>query len=165
MDYRIDQLKQKAANAKPSTKKLFSRLRKSKSRHLDKVVHEIHDHVFDRVNCLQCANCCKTISPILHQNDIDRLAKTMKMTSRNFMDQYITLDADNDFVFNRTPCPFLGSDNYCAVYNDRPKACREYPHTNRKRFHQILPLTVRNAEVCPAVYEIVETLKQRQQDL
>jgi len=53
----------------------------------------------------------------------------------------------------------LQEDNTCAVYDVRPRACKEYPHTNRKNIQQILPLTVRNAEVCPAVYEILERLR------
>lgn len=165
MAYNIDQLKQKAANTKKSTQQFFKRLKKSKPKNLDHIVHEIHENVFERIDCLQCANCCKTISPVLLQSDIDRLAKSLKMKSRDFMHQYVTHDEDHDYVFNRTPCPFLKDDNYCAVYKDRPKACREYPHTDRKKFHQMLPLTLRNTEVCPAVYEIVETLKQRKQEL
>jgi hypothetical protein len=51
-------------------------------------------------------------------------------------------------------------DNYCMIYEIRPRACREYPHTNRRRFHQILKLTWRNTLVCPAVLEIVARLKQ-----
>ena len=69
------------------------------------------------------------------------------------------IDEENDYVLKNVPCTFLGSDNYCSIYEVRPKACKEFPHTNRKKQSQILPLTKKNIEVCPAVFEIVENLK------
>jgi Fe-S-cluster containining protein len=72
---------------------------------------------------------------------------------------YLHIDAENDYVLNAAPCPFLGADNYCQVYEDRPKACREYPHTNRKKIYQLLDLTLKNTSICPAAYEIVEGVK------
>ncbi|NBC82984.1 MAG: YkgJ family cysteine cluster protein [Bacteroidetes bacterium] len=164
MEQFIQNLKQKATNSKPATKKLFNKLQKSKPKKLDLVFHELHQQTFEHIDCLSCANCCKTISPILYQSDIDRLAKSLRMKPRDFMIKYIHIDEDNDFVFNTTPCPMLGSNNYCSVYTNRPKACREYPHTNRKKMYQILPLTLKNTAVCPAVYKIVEALKQRQKE-
>ena len=76
------------------------------------------------------------------------------------MEQYVLTDEDGDYVFNAHPCPFLLPDNYCMVYENRPRACREYPHTDRKRFYQILPLSFKNCETCPVVYEIFQELKQ-----
>ena len=66
-----------------------------------------------------------------------------------------------DYVLQTVPCTFLGEDNSCSIYEVRPKACREYPHTNRIKQHQILNLTEKNVEVCPAVYNIVEKLKKK----
>jgi uncharacterized protein len=63
-------------------------------------------------------------------------------------------------VLKSSPCAFLGADNYCSIYEARPRACREYPHTNRKKMHQILDLTMRNTQVCPAVLQIVERLEK-----
>ncbi|MBT6808887.1 MAG: YkgJ family cysteine cluster protein, partial [Flavobacteriales bacterium] len=58
------------------------------------------------------------------------------------------------------PCTFLGMDNYCSIYEVRPKACREFPHTDRIKQHQLLGITEKNVEVCPAVFNIIEKLKQ-----
>ena len=66
---------------------------------------------------------------------------------------------DNDYVLQSVPCTFLGVDNYCSIYEVRPKACREYPHTNRKDFHKISQITMKNIEICPAAFNIVEKLK------
>jgi Fe-S-cluster containining protein len=139
---------------------LYKKLRKTKIKELDKAFHEKHEQVFQEMDCLACANCCKTTSPIFYQADIDRLAKTLKMKVPEFIDTYLRVDEDNDYVLKSSPCSFLGHDNKCIVYENRPTACREYPHTNRKRMNQVLNLTFNNAEVCPAVYGIMEKLKE-----
>jgi uncharacterized protein len=136
-------------------------LKKRKPGYLDTIVHELHDEAFSKFSCLDCANCCKTIGPRLIPSDIERLAKHLKMKLADFYSQYIMADEDDDLVFADHPCPFLQPDNYCMVYENRPRACREYPHTDRKRFHQILDLTYKNCETCPVVFDIVEQLKMR----
>lgn len=146
--------------SKAETKSLIKHLKKKKPKNLDDAVHQMHDDFFATFNCLDCANCCKTIGPRLTDKDIDRLAKHLKMKPQAFIDQYVEVDEDNDFVFREHPCPFLLPDNYCMVYENRPKACRDYPHTDRKRFVQILDLSHKNCETCPVVYEIFERLKK-----
>ncbi len=157
------ELKNRALDLKPETKAFFNKIRKKKPKNLDKVMQELNDEVFDELNCLDCANCCKSISPTLYDRDVERLAKHFKMKPSQFADEYLYMDNDGDYVFLKTPCPFLMPDNYCTAYEDRPKACREYPHLNRKRFYQILNLTLKNMQVCPAVYDAVEKLKERKE--
>lgn len=142
------------------TKDLIRQLKKKKPKNLDDVVHQMHDNMFESFSCLGCANCCKTIGPRLTDKDIERLAKHLRMKPSAFTEQYIDVDEDNDYVFNSRPCPFLASDNYCMVYENRPKACREYPHTDRKKFIQILDLSHRNCETCPVVYEVFDQLRK-----
>jgi Fe-S-cluster containining protein len=149
-----------AANRSTENKKFLASLKNKDARKVDDAFHEQHDHVFEEMNCLECANCCKTTSPIFYQNDIERLAKSMRIRPGEFIQKYLHLDEDKDYVLNVAPCPFLSPDNYCMVYENRPKACREYPHTNRKKMVQIMELTHKNTLVCPAVLEMVERLKQ-----
>lgn len=139
----------------------LEKLRKRKPGDLDNVTLALHHKAFDHIDCLDCANCCKTTSPIVIDRDIDRLARRLKMKPSQVVDAYLRLDEDGDYVFTQAPCPFLMPDNYCMVYEDRPRACREYPHTDRKRFHQILKLTYKNTMVCPAVLEVVDGLKEK----
>lgn len=151
----------KAAKAKSkSNKEYISALRKKKPQLVDQHFHQLHDEVFAEINCLECANCCKTTSPIFYPTDIERVAKALKMKPGNFIEKYLRIDDENDFVLKSSPCPFLDSENYCSVYENRPKACRDYPHTNRKKMVQIMDLTYKNTLVCPAVLEIVERLKK-----
>jgi uncharacterized protein len=140
----------------PSNKKLKEKLRKIKPNVLDQMFLDSHVKQFEKIDCLSCANCCKTTSPIFIQTDIDRLSRHFRIKSSEFMDKYLHRDEEGDFVLNSSPCPFLDGDNTCLVYEDRPKACREYPHTNRKNMHGILNLTLQNTLVCPAVHEIFQ---------
>ena len=143
----------------PENKKLLNQLKKSRPRDLDDRFHELHEEVFQEIDCLECANCCKTTSPIFIPADIDRIAKGLRMKSVDFIEQYLRVDEEGDYVLKTAPCPFLGDDNKCFVYEDRPRACREYPHTDRKRMYQIMDLTLKNTLVCPAVGRIVQKLK------
>lgn len=149
-----------ATAAQTANEKLFRKLKRTKPKDLDQHVHQFHEEAFEHIDCLKCANCCKTTSPIFYQKDIERVAAALKMKPGPFIQKYLHMDEDGDFVLNVAPCPFLDSENYCLVYDARPAACREYPHTNRKRMHQILDLTMRNTMVCPAVLEIAEKLKE-----
>ncbi len=147
-------------NKKKEHQSFFKKLKLQKSKKLDDDFHQLHEEVFESIDCLECANCCKTTSPMLFPKDIERLSAATRLKPAAFTEKYLKIDEDGDFVFKTAPCPFLGADNYCSVYEDRPKACREYPHTNRKNMHQILDLTYRNIKVCPAVFAIVENLKR-----
>ena len=156
-----DELKLLSDKTRQETNSLVKKLKKKKPKNLDNIVHQLHDEAFDEFDCLECANCCKTIGPRLTNKDIERLAKHLKMKLPDFTNQYILTDEDGDYVFKEHPCPFLLPDNYCIVYENRPKACREYPHTDRKRFYQILELSHKNCETCPVVYDIFEELKRK----
>ncbi|MBX2946177.1 MAG: YkgJ family cysteine cluster protein [Cyclobacteriaceae bacterium] len=149
----------KAQRFSQENRRLLTGLKKKDPRKVDEVFHQLHDEVFEEIDCLTCANCCKTTSPIFYQNDIERMAKALRMKPGDFIEKYLRIDEDKDYVLKSSPCPFLDGENYCKVYDDRPKACREYPHTNRKKMVQIMDLTYKNTLVCPAVLEMVERLK------
>lgn len=157
----LSKLPQKAKIAETNSRRLFENLKRKKPNNLDDIVHELHDAAFEKIDCLKCANCCKTTSPIFYDRDIDRIAKRFRIRPSDFIQQYLHKDEEGDYVLNSAPCTFLDHDNYCTIYEDRPAACREYPHTDRKRFYQILDLTLKNTFVCPAAYEIVEQMKKK----
>ena len=139
--------------------KFFKRLKKVKPKLLDKIIHPIHQEVFACTDCLECANCCTTTGPLFTDKDISRIAKYLRIKPSQFVDRYLKIDEVNDYVLQSIPCAFLGEDNYCSIYEVRPKACREFPHTDRIKQFQLLQLTKKNLDVCPAVFEIVERIK------
>ncbi len=154
-------LPNKAKKKKAENKKFFSKLKRRPPKELDYVMQELHEEAFSQTDCLTCANCCKTTGPLFTQADIGRIAKHFRMKPSKFIDAYLRVDEDQDYVLQQVPCAFLGADNYCSIYDIRPKACREYPHTDRKKFHQITDLTLKNVAICPAAYDIVEKMKKR----
>ena len=156
----LEQFKLQSKNKEKDNRKYLAGLKKKDSRKVDDAFHALHEEVFEELDCLTCANCCKTTSPIFYQTDIERVAKALRMKPGDFIEKYLRVDEDKDYVLKSSPCPFLDSENYCSVYEDRPKACREYPHTDRKKMIQITELTFKNTKVCPAVFEMVERLKK-----
>jgi uncharacterized protein len=150
----------KAQAQKKENLAFFKKLGQRVPKNLDRVFHDAHDQVFENTNCLACANCCKTTSPIFYQKDIERAARALKQKPGEFLQTYLEMDEEGDFVLKTSPCAFLGADNHCTIYESRPAACREYPHTNRKNMRQILDLTYRNTLVCPAVLKITGEIKK-----
>ena len=155
-----EELLRKSKDNRKENSSFFRKLKKNKPKDLDQKMQALHEQVFDYVDCLQCANCCKTISPMITNKDVDRMAKFLKIKPAELAQKYLHIDEDGDYVFNDTPCPFLMPDNYCMVYEARPKACSGYPHTDRKKFYQLLDITEKNLFICPAVYQIIEKLKE-----
>lgn len=145
------------AQKKPFQKFLSSQS-KRKNKELDSKAAYLHQKAFSKIDCLDCANCCTSIPPIVTRSDVRRLCKATGMKESDFTKQYLRQDDDDDWVMNTTPCPFLQTDNKCSVYEDRPKACRKYPHTDADEFRNNLGLHAGNAHYCPAVFYILEEM-------
>ncbi|HLN94678.1 MAG TPA: YkgJ family cysteine cluster protein [Flavobacterium sp.] len=157
----LQQLPGLAKDKHNENRKYFEKLRKKPPRNLDYVMQELHDAEFQRTDCLSCANCCKMTGPLFTEADIERIAKHLRLKPQQFIDTYLRVDEDGDRVLQSVPCTFLDAENYCLIYEVRPKACREYPHTDRKKFQQITHLTLKNVAMCPAAFNIVEEMKKR----
>ncbi|MCF8272444.1 MAG: YkgJ family cysteine cluster protein [Flavobacteriaceae bacterium] len=156
----IKNLPKLAKDKHNESKKFFDKLKNKPPKNLDYVMLELHEQEFKRTDCLQCANCCKTTGPLFTDKDIERISKYFKLKPQQFISQYLRIDEDHDYVLQSVPCTFLGADNYCSIYDVRPKACSEFPHTDRKKFQQISNLTLKNVAICPAAYHIVEEMKK-----
>lgn len=150
----------KAIKDQPELRKMIPRLKKVKPRLLDDTVHSLHKEAFEFIDCLKCANCCKGISPRMTDRDIERIGKSLKQTPSAVAEKYIIRDTDDFYCFKQSPCPFLADDNYCHIYKDSPRACKEYPHTDRPRFAQILDLSLINSTICPAVAYVFTELRK-----
>jgi Fe-S-cluster containining protein len=124
-------------------------------------MEDAHAAEFKKTDCLTCANCCKTTGPLFTTADIERISKSFKQKPQQFIDQFLQIDEDKDYVLQAVPCVFLADDNSCNIYEIRPKACREFPHTDRKKFYQIADITLKNLPICPAAFNIVETIKKK----
>ncbi|MEQ8363432.1 MAG: YkgJ family cysteine cluster protein [Cyclobacteriaceae bacterium] len=156
----LDIFKNESKKNARANKAYLTRLKRIDTRKVDDAFHQMHEEVFEEIDCLDCANCCKTTSPIFYETDIERAAKALRVKPGDFVEKYLRIDEDKDYVLKSSPCPFLDDENYCGIYESRPKACREYPHTHRKKMVQVMELTYKNTMVCPAVLEMVERLQK-----
>lgn len=160
MKEKIEKYKNLVLLAEKDKQDFLSFYKKNKKRldKMDTIVHELHERFSSEIDCLECANCCRSLGPAIYDKDIERMAKALKVKPAQVVDRYLRVDTDGDYVFKEMPCPFLMDDNYCSIYESRPKACREYPHTDRKKFSQIYKLTVTNTTTCPIAYEVLKKL-------
>lgn len=157
----LDRYKELAQQKQAEHRKFLTQLKKKPPKNLDKMVQEVHREVFKEIDCTACANCCKSLGPLFTEADIERISKHFRMKLSAFENMFLQVDEDGDKIFQSMPCPFLGEDNLCSIYEVRPKACREFPHTDRKKIYQINHLTLKNTLFCPAAYLFVEKLKDR----
>jgi Fe-S-cluster containining protein len=142
-------------------KKYKQFLQKPDKKSLLKVLPELHDEAFEKIDCLTCANCCKNYSPRFKGPDIKRISKHVGMRETEFIEKYLVMDNDGDYVANTKPCPFLGSDNFCSIYDKRPSDCERFPYTDEDVFFKRPAITLKNVTFCPAVFHVFERLIEK----
>ena len=142
-------------------KKYKQFLQKPDKKSLLKVLPDLHDEAFEKIYCLDCAACCKNYSPRFKGPDIKRISKHVGMRETEFIDKYLVMDNDGDYVANTKPCPFLGSDNFCSIYDKRPTDCERFPYTDEDVFFKRPAITLKNVTFCPAVFHVFERLIEK----
>jgi Fe-S-cluster containining protein len=144
--------------AAENQKKYKQWLQKVDARKVIRQLPALHEEVFEKVDCLACAACCKNYSPRFKTPDIKRISKVLRMKESAFIDTYLLLDSDGDYVVKQSPCPFLGADNFCSIYEDRPSDCRRFPYTDEDVLLYRQQITLKNSSFCPAVFLMMEAL-------
>ena len=153
-----ESLKQRASSTKKKRREFFKTIKRSKSGIIDRLFADAHQSIFKQIDCLDCANCCKTVGPKWTDKDISRVSKLFKMNKKEFISEYLIIDEDFDAVLKQLPCAFLQNNNKCLIYNERPKACKDYPHTDSMKMKNFIKQTSKNCECCPAVFAMVEKI-------
>ena len=126
---------------------------------LDAIVHKLYHQVSSRIDCTQCANCCKEGSPIFDHADIKKFSKGLGISFSDFQERYLRKDDESErYIVNKTPCPFL-KNNLCSNYKYRPKDCRSFPHLQKDEFVFRLIGVIDNSSICPIVFNVYELLK------
>ena len=126
-----------------------------------KALPGLHEEAFEKIDCLQCAACCKTYSPRFKTPDVKRISKHLGMKESAFIETYLRVDEDGDFVVKSSPCPFLGTDNACSVYDVRPSDCARFPYTDEDVIIKRQNLTLKNSTFCPITFYVLERLEQQ----
>ncbi|TDH26539.1 YkgJ family cysteine cluster protein [Segetibacter sp. 3557_3] len=154
-EFSLDKWKQRSAEHQKQYKQLLQRADKNK---VLKQLPQLNENAFRDIDCLKCANCCKNYSPRFKTPDIKRISKYLGMKESVFIDTYLVLDEDGDYVVRTKPCPFLGADNTCDIYDERPSDCARYPYTDEDVLLKRPQLTLKNSSVCPIVVHVLEAL-------
>ena len=151
----LENWQQKSADNTKQYKHFLQRADKNK---VLKALPDLHDEAFSKIDCLQCAACCKNYSPRFKTTDIKRISKHLKLKESVFIDNYLNLDNEGDYVVKSSPCPFLGADNFCSIYEQRPSDCHRFPYTDEDVLLKRPAITLKNATFCPIVYYVLEKL-------
>jgi len=154
-DIKLDNWEKRSEEHQKRYKQFLHRADKNK---VLKQLPSLHEEAFSKIDCLECANCCKGYSPRFKTPDIKRISKLFKQKESEFIDTYLELDKEGDYVTKTNPCPFLGSDNYCSIYDHRPSDCSRFPYTDEDVILKRPLITLKNATFCPAVYYVLERL-------
>ena len=139
-------------------KQKLNKLANKSNDEIDEVISQAHNNAFHKINCLDCANCCKTKGPMFNKKDINRISRHIGITPPEFSDKYLEFNENDDYVLKSTPCVFLGKDNYCSIYEVRPKACASYPHTDSRKTRHLFDYMMAHKTTCPAIEDILENI-------
>ena len=151
----LHQWEKKSAEHQKAYKKFLERADKNS---VLRKLPDLHEEAFAKIDCLQCAACCKNYSPRFKTPDIKRISKYLKMKEGDFIETYLTVDQDGDYVANSKPCPFLRVDNFCSIYDQRPSDCHRFPYTDEDVILKRPKLTLKNSTFCPITYYVLEKL-------
>ncbi len=155
MEVKLDNWEKRSAEHQKLYKQFLQRADKNK---VLKQLPDLNEEAFSKIDCLQCANCCKSYSPRFKTPDIKRISKFLGMKEGDFIETYLDLDQEGDYVTRSKPCPFLGADNYCGIYEARPSDCHRFPYTDEDVLLKRPAITLKNASFCPIVYYVMENL-------
>lgn len=150
--------KASAAKAAEDRKKFDRFLQRADKNKVLKLLPDLHEEAFRKINCLECAACCKNYSPRFKTPDIKRIAKHLKIKEGELIETYLLLDNEGDYVVKSKPCPFLAPDNYCSIYDVRPSDCARFPYTDEDVIIKRRELTLKNSSFCPIVHFVLEEL-------
>jgi Fe-S-cluster containining protein len=125
---------------------------------------KVAEEIEEQIDCRACANCCKVAETDITGRDVDRLARHLGLTPKQFIAQYTTMSAqeDDEIILRRNDsgCIFLDG-NDCTIYEARPDTCKLFPHLVRgagsieSRMWQMID----RATYCPIVYNTLEEYK------
>lgn len=153
-----DTLQNWEKKAKEHRKSYQQYLKRADKNRVLKQLPALHEEAFEAVDCLTCARCCKNYSPRFKTPDVKRISRALGLKESVFIDTYLKVDDEGDFVVQQSPCPFLNPDNTCSIYEIRPSDCARFPYTDEDVLIKRPALTLKNSEFCPITYYVLEKL-------
>lgn len=152
--------KRKLPNSRSKFRRFLNKMDKAPAKGIDKLTAIIDKEVWEEVDCLTCANCCKKMTPTFTPSDLKRISAHFGETVEEFKKKWLKKDRSNgDWVNVTQPCQFLNlKDNKCSIYAIRPVDCSGFPHLAKKKFDDYAHIHKQNIDYCPATFKMVEKL-------
>ncbi len=154
--------KQKVRHNQKKMNRFLKKIEKNPPKGLDELAEKIDAEVWKEVDCLSCANCCKTMSPTFTMKDLKRIAAHFNVSIKEFKEKWLYFEEeDGDWMNKKQPCQFLNlSNNMCSIYEVRPDDCAGFPHLKKKKMVDYIHVHQQNITYCPATYKMVEKLTE-----
>ena len=142
--------------------KFLNRLKRNPPPELQQVALDASRSAWDGIDCLSCANCCKTMTPTYTEKDIKKIASYLQISSDEMKKKWLKKERGTGNWLNKTtPCQFLDLEtNMCNVYEVRPADCSGFPHLTKKRMVDYLHIHKQNLDECPATFKLVERMNE-----
>ncbi|MFN8310576.1 MAG: YkgJ family cysteine cluster protein [Chitinophagales bacterium] len=158
----IQRLIRRGRQKKKTLGAFLKKLKRAQPRNIMAMCRQADAEMWKEIDCLDCANCCKTMTPTFTKAEVKRIAAHFNLTYDQYFKKYLKIDDDNGDIVNiNQPCQHLRKDNKCAIYAIRPGDCSGFPHHVRRDFwHQVSEKTYENnIPRCPATLTFLEKLE------
>lgn len=157
----LHRIGQFAKERKEENASFKSFLRPIPTQQVDILVKQVSEEVSIRIDCTACGNCCKQLEPPIDSDETERLANLKKISLLAFKEKYVAHEISTNIQYLKCqPCIFL-TENQCNIYQQRPASCADYPHLHHPNFKYRWKSIMANYALCPIVFNVVETLKER----
>ncbi|MDR3075516.1 MAG: YkgJ family cysteine cluster protein [Candidatus Methanoplasma sp.] len=84
----------------------------------------------DTFPCEMCGRCCHQPNIVVLPDEVDRIAHAAGIPLHDFITGYLDSTCDGRLLFKRSdPCAFLGKDNKCRIWKNRPEICGDFPYS------------------------------------
>jgi Fe-S-cluster containining protein len=163
MSVNLRSFKQRVRHRKTALRRFLTKLEKKPPRKLDELTVQVEKEVWREVDCLSCANCCKTMTPTFNAKDMRRISAHFNMTVQEFKDKWLYKErSSGDWLNRNAPCQFLDlNTNMCTIYEIRPDDCAGFPHLPKRRMVEYMHVHKQNIEYCPATYRMIEKMMDK----
>ncbi|MEY4876747.1 MAG: hypothetical protein RL708_1896 [Bacteroidota bacterium] len=162
----IKSFKNRAYKKRKDLQKFMNKLQRKAPEGMDALAKKLDAETWENIDCLECANCCKTMTPTYTKADVKKIATHLKITVQQFHDKWLTVDADNGDIINKsTPCQFLNKNNKCNIYSVRPADCSGFPHFKKREILDYTHVFNDNLHRCPATLKWVELMEKNVKEL
>lgn len=93
------------------------------------LAYDVCEGMHNEFPCEECGKCCHQDLITILPEEVDRVSSAAKIPLGEFMSSYAGIAGDGRIMLLQTdPCAFLGKNNRCTIWKDRPQVCEDFPY-------------------------------------